>query len=214
MLPSALLLGAFLGSRVLATDSNRYHDASSTAPIHKLHQFPPPNSIENLAVRQNGDLLLTQNRPEAALLAVPGPGRSHPPIQEVGTFPSVHGLLGIAEPSPDVFVVVGTNFSGPAVPVNGSTETWLVDLRYLAEEGPLIRRIGKHSHVAFPNGLAAIPGVEEAVLIADSALGLVWCLDINSGRIDVAVQVPEMAPVPNAPKHLGVNGIKVGPGPF
>ncbi|KAM4057040.1 putative quinoprotein amine dehydrogenase beta chain-like protein [Hirsutella rhossiliensis] len=211
---SALLTALLLGVASAAISKHYqdadHHDSPSSLPTKVLHQFPPPTWIENLAVRKNGHVLLTQLRPEAALLSLSRPWSQNPPVKLLHKFPSVNGLLGIAEPSSDVFVVVGSNFSGSGAQVNGTAETWLVDFRSNDyDRGPLVKHIAKHPDMAFPNGVAALPYVDHAVLISDSALGLVWRLCIQSGKAKVAVKLPEMAPVPGSPLQIGVNGIKV-----
>ncbi|KAF5671457.1 hypothetical protein FCIRC_8687 [Fusarium circinatum] len=61
---------------------------------------------------------------------------------------------------------------------------------------------------AFLNGVAAIPGMSDAVLVSDSVAGFVGRLDLSTGVFDDSAFVfPEMAPI--AAGAFGINGIKV-----
>ncbi|KJZ77924.1 hypothetical protein HIM_02561 [Hirsutella minnesotensis 3608] len=223
MIQQFVLLTSLLGRIVSADSSNTLHypypsPNPAPRPASKvLYQFPTTSWIENIAVRRNGNLLVTQNAPEAALFTLQRPWSQTPSVKILQKFPSVTGLLGIAEPSPDLFVVVGCNSTMPGQPVNGTAETWLVDFRgsgggyggYGGSGGPSVKQIARHPNMAFPNGMAALPGVNDIVLISDSALGLIWRLEIKSGKTKVAVRLSEMAPYPDSPLQIGVNGIKV-----
>ncbi|PHH90676.1 hypothetical protein CDD83_2970 [Cordyceps sp. RAO-2017] len=217
MIQSIALLAAFLLPPAFAKEPAKYqhenYDSILPLPSKVLHQFSPATWIENIAVRENGDLVLTQLYPSAAVLMVSRPTSLNAKVDsfELSPYvrPYVDGLLGIAEISPNVFVVVGSKFSSPGVQVNGTAETWAINFGRMYRGSPLVKRIAKHPRMAFPNGLASLPHVKDAVLIADSALGLVWRLYVRSGKTEVAVKVPQMAVLPGSPLQIGVNGIKV-----
>ncbi|KAF9765123.1 hypothetical protein IL306_002645 [Fusarium sp. DS 682] len=60
----------------------------------------------------------------------------------------------------------------------------------------------------FLNGVAAIPGRPDAVLVSDSLAGFVGRLDLSTGVFDDSAFVfPEMAPI--SAGAFGINGIKV-----
>jgi sugar lactone lactonase YvrE len=64
---------------------------------------------------------------------------------------------------------------------------------------------------SFLNGVIAIPGVSDAVLVSDSILGVVGRLDISTGIFDTsAFAFPEMTPIPGG--SFGINGIKLHDG--
>lgn len=179
--------------------------------------------IENIAVRQNGDLLLTVMEPSALLYRVSNPWEPTPNVELLYNFSSsVNGLLGIAETKPDTFVLVGGNFSSAAVGIPGTSAAWEVKFNsdQHSQNGTKssaaavsVRKIADITDAVFLNGLAALPSCGgDAVLIADSKLGLVYRLDTRTGQYEIAVQVPEMAPVPNQYLDIGVNGVKVHKG--
>lgn len=110
---------------------------------------------------------MTQKDPEAAICLLSSPWSQDPRLRPLRKFPSVNGLLGIAEVGTDAFVV-GFNFSGSGGQVNGTAETWLVDFRDEdSDPSPSIKRITRHPDMVFPNGLAALPRASDAVLIGD-----------------------------------------------
>ncbi|RDA95626.1 hypothetical protein CP533_1118 [Ophiocordyceps camponoti-saundersi (nom. inval.)] len=205
-----LLSKAAFGQYPAPTNRNVKPPAGK-APLKTVVQFPPEVWIENIAARSNGHLLCNQLLPKAALIEVSNPLDPSPYARVVHEFPpSISGLTGICEPSKDSFVVVGYRFAKVGDSAEGSAESYSVNFNNGAyNKGPLIRRIGKHPDMVFPNGLAALPGVDDVVLVADSTLGLVWRLYLESGKTEVAIKVPEMALHPGTRLKIGVNGIKV-----
>ncbi|KAK4198667.1 hypothetical protein QBC40DRAFT_298222 [Triangularia verruculosa] len=174
-------------------------------------QFGNPTWIENIAVRSNGDLLITELLPKPILYAVIDPASSAPEVRLLHDFSAeevpVEGLTGIAEISHDVFVLVG----GSAATL--SFYAWSVN--FTSTHRPLVRKVADLKHVKLPNGVATLPGSSSSVLIADSLGGLAWHLDIRTGKSVVAVQAPEMAFPPNETdpsRRVGINGIKVHKG--
>lgn len=81
--------------------------AASNITVRDVWEFSDPTWVENLAVRSNGNLLVT-------LLSRPELYQIHPTggaPQLVHTFSQYTGLLGIAEIESDVFAVVTGNVS-------------------------------------------------------------------------------------------------------
>jgi hypothetical protein len=83
--------------------------ASSTKPVLRtVTQFPNLTWVENLAVRSNGQVLVTLlTTPELVLVDPFNDGKQ----VVVHQFPNVVGLTGIAEIAEDVFAVASGNFS-------------------------------------------------------------------------------------------------------
>ncbi|PFH62952.1 hypothetical protein XA68_10968 [Ophiocordyceps unilateralis] len=183
---------------------------SSGLPTRLVHQLPPSVWIENIAVRNNGHLLLNQLLPRAAVIEVTNPWGRNSYEEVVHAFPSLDGLFGIAEPTTDMFVVVGCKFATIGDNVKGSAETWLINFNASGYDGkPLVKRVGRHPYMEFPNGMASLPDVDDVVLVADSTLGLVWRLYLETGKTEIAVKVNEMNMHPGTRLKIGVNGIKV-----
>lgn len=180
----------------------------ATYPLELLYQFPNTEyvNIENLALRSNGQLLLTL--PTGARLVQLDPYNPIPEdiIQVVGP----QSLIGIAETSDDVFTVSAGNFTfGPQVPggvagVPGTFSVWTIDLTGHTAKASLVTAIPEANTL---NGVTAIPGSPDLVLVADSGLGAIWRVNIKTGEYDTAILAPEFAPTEDF--SLGINGIRV-----
>ncbi|KAK5562657.1 hypothetical protein LTR43_011740, partial [Exophiala xenobiotica] len=59
------------------------------------------------------------------------------------------------------------------------------------------------------NGLTALNAVEGILLAADSELGVVWSIDVRTGKTGVAINDTSMAPVQSSTVPLGINGLHV-----
>ncbi len=170
--------------------------------------------IENIAVRQNGDLLVTLAGPSGNLFLVQNPMSQKPNMVPIFAFPT-NTTSGIVETRPDTFVVIAEDISqsgDPANGVQGTDQVWEVTLMN-TENPPAVvaRKITDMPDAPRLNGAAAIPNTT-AVLLGDSQLGAAFRLDTATGQYTKAFQFPEMAPVPNSNSSddaLGINGMKV-----
>ncbi|KAJ9137781.1 hypothetical protein NKR19_g8081 [Coniochaeta hoffmannii] len=185
-------------------------------PDRLVHQFPNGTWLENVLVRSNGDLLVTALIPTAALYRVSGPSNYSPSVTLVHNFTSVQGLLGISETKPDVFVVLGGNFTSPGAQVNGTFSAWEVDMshgshKHSSKSPAIVKLITAIPPAAFLNGLETLPKNPTIVLISDSALGVVWRLDTLTGHFNKALNFPEMKVAwnHNATLAIGINGIRI-----
>jgi hypothetical protein len=132
------------------------------------------------------------------------------------SFPSILGVLGIAEIGHDIFYVAGGNFSLTTFQSTlGSYAVWKVDLRGFDEYGVAGVKVSKLVDIkeaAFLNGATRLDAASKTLLIADSLLGGVWEVDVETGRYKLGVQIPELARPGAAQQPPGVNGIKVHDG--
>jgi hypothetical protein len=184
--------------------------ALAVLPCRTVHQFPHGTWVENLYVRQNGDLVVSILQPSAALYYVANPTSASPNVTLLANFASVTGVLGVTETSPGKLVTFGGKFSGIGVPVNRTSAVFEVDLHLDAPHTePSVTLVTTMPEASFLNGMQSLPDEPTALLIADSTLGLVWRLDTLTAKYDVAMQLPEMAIAPNAVLPLGINGIRV-----
>ena len=170
--------------------------------------------IENIAVRQNGDLLLTLAAPSGNLFLLQNPTAPQPNLVPLFAFPT-NTTNGIVETRPDTFVVIAENISQSGDPANGvpgTDQVWEVTLLNTTNPpGVVARKIADMPDAPRLNGAAAVPNTT-AVLLGDSQLGVAFRLDTATGRYTQAFRFPEMAPVPNANSSddaLGINGMKV-----
>ncbi|KAI0555993.1 hypothetical protein F4679DRAFT_13297 [Xylaria curta] len=209
---SALTLLAFACGNVVATPTPNNSPRSATLPlpartIFQLNNNTTPNSwFENIALRQNGDLLVTMLQPYASVYSIQQP-LSSSPKSSIISIANANGLAGIVETSPDVFAVLGGNFSALATPVPQTMAVWEIDLR---GPKPTTRLITKMPEAGLLNGAATIPtSSSPAILVTDSGISRVWRVDVKTGKYETAAEVPEMKSVPNATIPLGVNGLKI-----
>ncbi|KAI1101369.1 hypothetical protein F4804DRAFT_344045 [Jackrogersella minutella] len=181
---------------------------SSSLPAKTIFQFNETGTwLENVAVRPNGDLLLTMLSPSASLWTLKKPYAPDPEMSLVHRFQGGEpGLVGIAETTPDVFVLVAADFVAVGEPAPGSYAVWEVSLRGGA--APAVRKVADFPEARLANGAAHVPG-GDVVLVADSFAGALWRLDTRTGRRESVLAVPEMAAPPAGALPIGINGLKV-----
>jgi hypothetical protein len=163
--------------------------------------------VENIAVRRNGDLLVTLiDRPELYLI-----DPQHGSARRIGDFEEAAALslLGITEMAPDVFAVVAGNFSissGMSVPKSYSV--WQVDFNR-GERCDKISEIEDIPEASFLNGMTTLKRRKDSVLISDSSKGVVWRLDAETADYEIVLEDETMKPVLGTSLNLGINGIRI-----
>ncbi|KAK5991604.1 Putative hetero-Diels-Alderase [Cladobotryum mycophilum] len=185
--------------------------AATTIPLpHRvITQFEAADIwIENLAVRPNGNLLLTSFLPNASLYEVLRPDSSSPTRLRHFTIKSITSLLGIAEVSPDNYVFVGGNVSLATGGVEGTWGLWSVDFNAQSPSPKLVTQL---PHAFLLNGVIIAPQKNNLVLISDSSLNLVWRVDLATRKVDIAAQFQDNT-IPPVGLVVGINGIKIRDG--
>ncbi|KAK1750441.1 hypothetical protein QBC47DRAFT_121156 [Echria macrotheca] len=211
----SLCIGALAAISGVAADT-------SNPPIRNIYTFPPNHFIENIAVRANGRLLITS-------MSVPqlfsiDPTVATPTAEVVHTFSNITGISGIAEISPDVFALVTATWDLASTRAElGSIRIWKVDFRRgpggpgpgpgpattASSSSPTISLLATVANSISFNGIARHPTNPRLLLAADSALGAVWRVDLETGAYGVAFQSEVLAPVGTEPgTNLGINGLK------
>ncbi|KAG8161728.1 hypothetical protein KVR01_008715 [Diaporthe batatas] len=187
--PTTSLLGSLslaLSASAQGFAAAAFLNARQAAPTEIVRQA----SLENIAVRPNGQLLVT-NMNSPNLYAV------DPAAKKVSTAVAVSGasgMSGIGEISPDVFVVIGGSPQGTAVHKIDFTGG-------AAPQATLIKKIPDAKNM---NGLAVFDN--DTVLLADAGRGNVVRLTVSTGESAVAISDPTMAP--SGPVGFGIDGIK------
>ena len=176
-------------------------------PITIIHEFPPQTWVENLAVKSCGNILVT-------LLTSPDiyqidPSQQTSPIL-VHSFPPYRGLLGIAELEHNIFYVAASNFSlDPAI---NTTNAWAI-FKLDVTNGPTkaqATKIADFPKAGLLNGVTVLNRAAGTILIADSGAGVVYRLNVRTGRADKVIDDPTMKAVGAPP--IGVNGLKIRDG--
>ncbi|KAJ7053014.1 hypothetical protein C8F01DRAFT_1168645 [Mycena amicta] len=188
--------------------------ALATFPTSLLYQSPTGLFLENIAVRASSQLLLTSG--VSPTLHTLDPRTVTPNatlnLQEVYTFPNATALTGIAEYAPDVFAVVACILDG-RTEERGSVVVWRVDFTRghptLAVVAEPIARIPNSTDA---NGLSAVPvpGLPDVVLVADSAAGAVYAVNMRTG--DVSLVIRDVLLGGSTTESLGINGLHMHDG--
>ena len=180
-------------------------------PVHVIHEFPLGTFVENLAVRRNGQILVTiVTAPE---LYQVDPLKIRAPIL-IHTFSNATTLLGIVEVDRDVFyVAVGSIDFQKIQSIPGSFSIYKVDMTtfsILAHTTATITKVADFPDSITLNGLTLLDREAGLILIADSGAGAVLRLNVRTGEIRKVLEDPLMAPT-SIPGN-GVNGIKIRDG--
>lgn len=159
-----------------------------------LARFPNGTFLENLVVLPNGDVLFTNYFARALERWSPAAGQSR--FAEVPAHPV--SLTALPE-GRFALVVHGAPFNGGPAAMRGQAAVLII-----APDGGVAQRIAMPNSI-FPNG--AILLAPNLLLVADSALGRIWALDLATGENRVWLEHPTLAPVAGRPSP-GVNGLK------
>ncbi|KAL2678378.1 hypothetical protein Neosp_009124 [[Neocosmospora] mangrovei] len=161
--------------------------------LRQVYQFPHGTWVENIAVRPNGNLLVTLvNQPELWEIVSPHQPESTQ-AHLIYRFDGAGMATGITEITPDVYVVLTPN------------RVWEVDLTKAATRTRLISSIDKAGSL---NGMTLLNQQEGTVAIADCQLGVVWRLNTKDGSHAVMLQHESMAANDELGPLLGINGLR------
>jgi hypothetical protein len=188
------------------------------AQAHLIHQFPKPTWVENIAIRKNGQLLVSIVTAPDLYLIDPLTSALNPTSANTATLvhsfaPNFTTVLGITEVQPDHFYVIAGNLSlSPLSEGLGTYTVWSVDLQTYnptLNAGAVVKEIAALTTAGLLNGMSTLDALKGLVVLADSVEGAIWLVDVNTGDYSKLLQEPEMAPP--AGQILGINGIRVLP---
>jgi len=184
-------------------------DTQPNFDVALVDVVPTVLTFENLAIRQNGEVLVTSVA--SSLLYQISPNTSYLPVP-VAEIPNFTGVLGIAELQRDLFYVVSSNLTGTAC----SNAVWEIDLRNFTitpsgdpshqVQASLVKELCTARQL---NGLTTLSTNDTSnLLISDSANGTVYKLNVKTGDFDVVLAEPEFDPLDTG-INVGINGIHV-----
>jgi hypothetical protein len=160
---------------------------TSAAAVSQVFQFPKDYWIENIAVRANGNLLLT--RMDKAEVHELNPLEPNAKPKLVYGFAGANGCMGITETSPDNFAVTVTTRQGFSV----RSAIWNLNVSSAEVKAT---KVADNISVML-NGLALFsPGV---VVATDTIGGNIYRIDLKTGSAAVAYNQA----------GRGVNGVRV-----
>ena len=176
---------------------------AAKSAVSLVYQFKEFTSLENLAARSNGDLLLTATSTSCIHYMNPNGGS----VKMLEGFPEATSALGIVEITPDVFIVAVGNYSTTTFSgIPGSFSVWSVDFNQNPKT-PTMKKITAIPEAEALNGMTALEGFSDLVLVSDSSLGAVWRVNVTSGKYDMPMRHVLFT---NCTSHfpLGINGIR------
>ncbi|KAJ5659564.1 hypothetical protein N7507_006015 [Penicillium longicatenatum] len=167
--------------------------ASSAVEVNVLYSFGDGTWAENLAVRANGQILLSRlDRPEVLQL---DPKGIKEPITVASWNSSTYmGCLGISETIPDLFYVVTSGFVDDSfVLTSGVNSIWEIDMSTFSvseHTGKVVSNatVSKLVDVTtsdFLNGLTTLS--DDLILVADVYNGWVYRVNTSTGAYSVAL---------------------------
>lgn len=203
-----------IGALLTAAASVAFSASSSAGSVRTVFQFPNDTFVENLAVRSNGQILVSAlNRPHLFLI---DPQLDVPPTI-VHTFETI-GLAGIAEYEPDIFACITGNFSFATGDVGAGTwAVWSVDLRGVKLQpdktlspSPRVSKIASIPTAGILNGIALLSERQKTLLVGDIHDGNIIRLDVDTGSHVVVINntFTESTPAPPFPR-AGVDGLHI-----
>lgn len=182
--------------------------------LEELYHFREPTDwIENIAVRPNGQLLLTTYNDGRLYSLEPHAKNAVPKL--VAQLPHATALTGIVEIAPDIFAFAGGVFNITDYSFEHSSgQIALVNFAKCGENGAVsVNTVAKVPGAKLLNGLVALPEHPDTVLSSDSKTGTIYRVDTVTGFVDVAFQDDRLAPSPDSKLiPLGVNGLKIHKG--
>ena len=193
-----------------------------------ISTFPNGTWVENLVPRsEDGNFVATLlSAPEVYLLSSTN---AFAPLL-LAQFPANTGVLGVVELGHDIFYAIVGNFSVKTFTSTlGSYGVFKIDLNgheagsrkaghgklsKQTAKGVKVTKVADLPNAGLPNGLTVLNPNTGILLVADSAKGLVWSVNVFTGKTAIAVNDPSMAP--NATLSgglpLGINGLSFSNG--
>lgn len=194
---------AFLGAAAAAP---AHHDGH----IQTVFEFPNNSFVENLAVRSNGQILVTVLTSRELVLIDPRrPGHSVP----VHNFTEANALTGIVEYEPDVFAVITGDYHFMTSNWGAGTwALWSVDMRGVkVENGGLVPppKVSKIKHIPESqlfNGMSVLSKKDKTLLVGDTKAGVIYRVNAKTGDYQVVINSTYTSALKTP--H-GVNGLHV-----
>lgn len=192
----------------------------SLNPVHTIFEFPTESYIENIAVRSNGQVLVSNlSKPQLYLFNPSSSGEAEPIL--VHEFTESLAVAGIAEYQPDIFAVIVGNASFTSnMSSAGTWSIWTVDMRgvdiltqdkkVVLSPPPGVRRIAHVQSAQFLNGMSLLSAEDQTLLVGDVNGGVIYRLDIKTGYYKVVINNTYTNLYPSPPlSPSGVDGLHV-----
>lgn len=212
----ATLLLAILAS-IWVTQATAVVERSVFLPLDvtQLYQYPKDSWFENLAVRANGQLLVSRlDTGYPSVIQFDPTNTTAPTTIFAWNATQYRGCLGISETVPDVFYVILSAFQNSSfVKISGMNSIFKIDMNTFAQtEGVVARNATVTKLVDITesdslNGMATVDA--STILVGDIYNGWVYKVDTGTGNYSVAINDPNMKAPVGGTTTLGVNGLKI-----
>lgn len=188
--------------------------ALARAPeIRHLGQLANETFLENIAMRPNGAILVTQLLREPNVYIINNPESRHTSLELVTALPFGNSSVGITQISDidglETWVVTGADFVDGRTPVSGTYTAYTMQFKNKHNDKVKLRKITALGAAGVSaNGIISSDDYPGIVFIADSFTGQIGRLDVARRRFQQGVwKYPELS----APEgqRLGINGIKI-----
>ncbi|KAI9149488.1 hypothetical protein HJFPF1_11541 [Paramyrothecium foliicola] len=194
----------------LSTSAATLAERPRDAALSVFATVPDTPNLENLALRQNGDIVVTSSG-SGTLHVVDSSGSR---VAAIADIPGASALLGIATLEKDVFYVAGANLTGLTPIAVGTNAVWKVDLRGLkVRKDNTLSKPAKVSLVTeipsagLLNGMTRLsPKDNSRLLLSDSALGQILLLNVNTKEYETILDDETTAGRPE--RLVAVNGLR------
>ncbi|KAM3528361.1 hypothetical protein MY4038_005899 [Beauveria bassiana] len=172
-----------------------------------VYQFENGTWVENIAVRANGNLLVTLiDRPELYEI---NPFERPTSAKLVYRFSEYVCLLGVIEVAPEVFTVVAGNFTRQTGPEPGTWAIWKADFGGGAEGEANVSKVADIPEAVFLDGMVTLDAEAGTVLVGDAAEGVIFRLNTNTGEYALVQRDESFRPPVDAALPVGLNGIRI-----
>ena len=185
--------------------ANEVEGPDDPRPLTTIHEFAVDTFVENIAVRRNGQLLVTINSLNQVIQVDPFDHNRQPAL--VHTFPG--GAAGIIEVEEDVFYVTSgiANKAGTGSIFRIDMAAFAADSQGNVQTEATVTKLLDLPDALFLNGATLLNRRRGIILVSDSVLGLVYRIDVKSATASIFLQ--DKLLLSANPAFPGVNGIKI-----
>ncbi|CAI6023597.1 unnamed protein product [Clonostachys chloroleuca] len=184
--------------------------ANAISPPRLIYEFPDNSTfIENLAVRPNGELVLTTFHDGHIYTINPFAYKSVPKLAV--KVPELTGVTGISQIAPDVYAVAAgvvnvSEFKWEA----GTGRVFKLDLSkpYITGKA-VLEPVVTMPEAGLLNGMTSLPSYSHIILTVDSKTGVLYRINMDTGAAEVAFWSELFTISENPIEPLGANGIHV-----
>ncbi|KAF9065675.1 hypothetical protein BDP27DRAFT_1424546 [Rhodocollybia butyracea] len=175
---SAVVIITLAGSGLCDTPS------TNTLNIETIHHFSTNISLENLVVRRTGEIIVGFDNFPTIYQIEPEINGTATYIHTFEGYVDIHGMV---EVTPDQFMVTTGNLSLVThIDVPGSCSVWHVNMTGFPEHLE-VKKVADFADSRILNGMALLDEEKGLVYVADSRVGVVNILNVNTGEHFVAI---------------------------